>query len=261
MKFSTIAEVLMGAHLTVYVKSPFLSRGGIMLVAPPASLKSLVVQVIEEYPNALVMSDLTTKQLIVLRDEIAARRYVTLGFTEFEKIYQRHDSTANNIEGNLKAMMEEGFTRGSFEDQRMVTIKARCLIIGAITSTFYAKRYTEWRDSGFARRFLWVHFVLADPRIIVKAIHDWERVNANGLVFGLPTSRTIPFDCSKPESHQIERWLKHQPGIETPLILMKKILSVLKWRYKRIGEKPEKAMQTLHDFSEALGSSGAELEI
>jgi len=45
-----------------------------------------------------------------MRDDIAGGRINTLSFLEMEKIYQRHASTSSNIEGHLKAMVEEGFT-------------------------------------------------------------------------------------------------------------------------------------------------------
>src|SRR6476646_6884687 len=134
MKARSLLEVIDAAHLSYYVESPFPSRGGLMLVGPPGVLKStFIASGLSDYPSALVLSDLNVQQLVRLRDDLSGGRYTSIGFTEFEKLYQRASSTSENIEGHIKALVEEGFTRASFEDQRMATMSARALVVGAMT--------------------------------------------------------------------------------------------------------------------------------
>lgn len=255
----TLIEIISAAHLTAFVNGPFPERGGLILVAPPGSLKTAFVACIETYPDALNMSDLNSQQLMVLRDDIAAHRYHTIAFPELEKLYQRHPHVADNIEGHLKAMVDEGFQRAAYEDHRMSGLKARCLVIGAMTPSLYRKRFTRWSETGFARRFLWCLFSIENPDILLEAIHKWHRMQLTGdPISGSPAGGYIPYTVSESESRELLKMLKYQPGQATPLILMKKILSVLRWRWSK---EPDRAMKLLRDFAPSLGQHGAKMRL
>lgn len=260
MKLSSLVEVVTAAHLSAYVESDFKSRGGIMLVAPPASLKSTVIRQLEVFPNAMVLSDANVQQLMKIRDDVANGYFQTLAFMEVEKLYQRNDATSANVEGHLKGMVEDGFAHSMQADQRMTVRQARCLVVGGMTYGLYKRRFQQWQDDGFARRFLWCHYVLEDRQAIMRAIHEWQplKIASNPIVFGLPKGSRIPYNVTPAESGQIGKWLAYYKEAETPFILLKKILSVLKWRHV---EKPKWAMDVLQDFSQCLTRSGAEMSI
>jgi hypothetical protein len=192
-----------------------------------------------------------------IRDDVANGIYSTVCLLEMGKLYQRQDTTSSNVEGHIAAMADEGFKHTSAEDQRMVTREAKCLIVGAMTQELYRRHYPTWLDTGFARRFIWCHYILEDPRAIVKAIHEWKplEIAQDIVIFGLPKS-TIPYTLTEKESARCVKFLRWYKDIETPLILLKKIACVLKWRYK---EDPERSMAVLEDFSECLTKTGAKL--
>ena len=269
VKVESLIEVLVAGHLTSYVETPFPQRGGIFIVAPPAALKSTFIKTaLDPFPNSLVMSDINVRTMMQLRDDFCSNRYTTLAFTAFEKIYQRQEVTSSNIEGHISAMVEEGFRRGSFEDQRMILLEAHAFVVGGMIPALYRRKFTEWMESGFARRFLWCHYNLQNPDLVVDAIHQWKLLELTNLaISGLPPGK-IPFDVTESESSHIRSSLKFQPGRETPFVLMKKILSVLKWRYRRKAKTPKeredadrKANLTLRDFGRSLGQKGDNLII
>lgn len=236
-----------------------------MLVAPPGQFKSVITKSLDGWrPEALVLSDLTIKQLVDLRPRISAGNIRTLAFFEFPKLYARTATTAENIEAALHQMAEDGFRLANWEDQTLVVAAAHALIVGAMPQVFYQRKWKNWLDSGFARRFLWCHFQLADPEIIIKAIHDWEPLDFGSFVYQTPQA-SIPFKVDRDESYFVQTVLRRSKvGVEAaPFVLLKKIISVLKWRYRRHGEElaAHHARNIITDFSECISGDVAKLEI
>ena len=262
MRISSLIEVISAAHLSHYVNSPFPERAGIMLVGPPASLKTAATEVMDNYPNALVLSDLTVKQGVGLREDISANKIVTLAFTDFAKLYQRGMPGALNVEGYIRALVAEGFRKANWEDSRTVVTPARCFVIGCMTQRTYTNHYSGWLDDGFARRFLWSHFRLANPEAIVEAIIKGVRLefgSANGFSPKVPTSKgAIAWNISETESRELRMLLKHQPSTELGLILMKKMLASLRWKFPK---DKDRVLFIVRDFSESLTREGAELTL
>lgn len=256
----SLLEILDAAHLSQYVTSPYPQRGGIMIVGPPLSLKSTMVEsALCEYPNSLILSDINVNTLTQIKDDLASGCYPTIAFPAFEKLYQRNPSTAQNIEGYLMALVEEGFSRASFEDQRMAAIKARTLVIGAMTYSLYQQKYAAWSKSGFLRRFLWCVVKLQDVEKVMEAIHKWELLPLDGINRRTPGNRNIPYNLEMAESTKVRALMREQPpASSTPYVLLKKIACVLKWKYA--NSKPEvNYMKILGDFSESLKKQGANI--
>jgi hypothetical protein len=256
----TLLEVLDAAHLSKHVNGPYTQRGGIMILGPPATLKTTFIKnALEDHHDALVLSDVNIQTLISLRDDLRTGRYNTLAFTELEKLYQRRADTASNIEGSLKQMVEEGFHRASFEDQRLSISKTRCMVIGAMTNDFYARHFDEWEKSGFARRFLWCNIELENAYKLMDAVAAWELLSLGEYRSKSPGNKSIPYNVTKAENDQLRLMLKTQRGTITPFVLLKKILCVLKWKYgKREHGKP---MRIMRDFSECLTDHGAQIHL
>lgn len=261
MKLLNLVEVCSALHFSRYVVSDFPQRSGIILVGPPGSLGSTIINETLHYlPNTIVVSDLNVRQLMMLRDDVAARRITTIGIMDFEKIYQRHGSTASNVEGHIKGFADEGFFHTSMEDSRTIVLPAKAAILTKMTQKFYMTKYSDWIDNGFARRFIWCVYRLKDPEVIEESIHKWRKItftSAKEFITKMPNAK-IPMSCTEEESRTIRRMLNWQrAGIETPLIALKKILSVLKWKF---GDK-QKAMNCILDFAEGMSAKGGELEI
>jgi hypothetical protein len=228
-----------------------------MLVSPPGSLKSYMIdQSYKGYPDTLVISDTNVQQIQSLRDDFQHGRYSTLAFTAYEKIYARHASTASNIEAHLMALVEEGFSRMSFEDPRTPMVKARALVVGGMPPAVFARHFREWMESGFNRRFLWVVFSVANPWRIKDAIREWRLIDIETYVPKIPINHEIPYSVTEQESRQLEIWLKDQRGDATPYVLLKKILCVLKWRHRK---NPARPMQIIRDLSPCLSKNGGEM--
>lgn len=228
-----------------------------MLVAPPGSLKSTFIKLsLEDYPDALLLSDLNINTLTQLKNSLIDGRYSTLGFGEFEKLYKRNPATAANIEAHIHLLVEEGFSHASFEDQRMPAYAAKCAVIGGITPASYSKRFNGWLESGFARRFMFCGYVLANPDAIMEAIERWKHISMGKVMLSSPANKKIPYNVIPEEHKLLKKAIACQPTHEGPFIACKKILCVLKWRH---GAK--KAMDIFQDFSECLESKGAALQL
>lgn len=266
LKIQSVLEVITAAHLSNAVEvDPRMSmRGGIMLVAPPASFKSTIINQLETFPNAKVLSDTNVRQMMQIRDDIANGSYTSIGLLELGKIYQRQDTTSQNVEGHLMAMVDEGFKHGANGDSRLVVRVAKCFLVAGMTPNLYKQKYTQWLDTGFARRFIWCHYIMRDRQAILRAIHKWKPIDVNteAAIYGVPLG-SIPYDLSDKESGHIAKLLRYYTDIETPFILMKKVLCVLKWREKELRQSKNgsAAMDVLNDFAESLTKQGAELDI
>jgi hypothetical protein len=257
MKAENLIEVISAVHQSKYVNGDFEQRGGLMLVAPPGTLKSTLIKLaLEDYPDALLLSDLNVNTLTQLKNSLIDQRYTTLGFGEFEKLYQRNPATAANIEAHIKALVEEGFMRASFEDQRAQTMAARCSVIGGITPSCYSHHFPKWMENGFARRFIFCSYTMANPDAIMEAIERWKHISLGRVMMSVPGNKKIPYTITSKENAILKKSITGQPTREGAFVLTKKVLCVLKWRH---GHK--KAMSIFRDFGECMHPKGAFLEI
>lgn len=265
MLASDLIEVLCAAHLTYFVKSPFESRGGIILTGAPGVLKSTFLDVLDrQYHDAVVMSDVNARSLSDLRDQISTGAIRTLVLPELAKLYERAEATAQNVEGTLRAIADEGFQAASFEDQRINRIKARALVMGALTPKTRENHFTAWEESGFNRRFLWPLIRLHDPNLLERAVVEWRMLDFQvGHIPRPPlSSESITNRTTAAERQILQGWVKYQPGGSHALHLqlLTKILCVLRWWYDVSG-KPGDPMAVLSRFAESLGRTGATVEI
>lgn len=259
MKLRSVVEVLTAAHVSHMVECPieFASRGGLMFVAPVGALKTAITKTLDVWkPSALVLGDLTIRQLGELRDEIAQKKIWTLAFMEFPKLYARNKDVASNIEGALHQMAEAGLRTLNWEAQTMTVGEARAMVVGAMPQKFYRRQWQHWTDSGWARRFLWCHFQLANPEILMDAIEQWTPLDFGKLIYCVPGTGRIPFTTTQVDSKFIRGILRRTKSDyeAIPFIMLQKIFSVLKWRYSELGKKQalEKTIDIITDFSECL---------
>lgn len=261
---SLFLEALCAVHLSSYVESPFADAGGLMVVGPPGVLKSTMLSVLEAYSDAVSVSDINTRTLIDLRDQIAARVIRSLVIPEYKKLWDRHAYTAANVEGTLQALVGEGFGSASFEDQRLQRMKARCTVVSAMTPHFQAIRFREWEESGFNRRFLWCLVRLQDPTVLDRAVEQWQRVEfkvSHIPISPTPQSSNIPNLTTTLERAEMRQLVKYQPGgshaLQTAILV--KMLAVFKWWYRLLKKPDRDALKAVRTFAHALGKEGAEL--
>lgn len=264
MLASDLIEVICAAHLSAYVESPFHDRGGIMVVGAPGVLKSTFISVLDQqYHDAVMMSDVNAKTLVQLRDGIAAGNIKTLILPEFGKLYERQPATATNVEGILRAVVAEGFQTASFDDQRINKLKARALLIGAMTPSLQTLRFTGWEESGFNRRFLWSLVRLKDPEVLERAVIDWQLVEFQMAHVPRPplSGENIPQSTTAAERQIVRTWCKYQPGGSHTLQmqLMIKMVSVLRWWYRESGVHRD-PMEVMQRFARSLGREGTDIE-
>lgn len=257
MRASSLIECISAVHQSKYVNGDYAQRGGIFLVAQPGMLKSTFIkQALEEYPDSLILNDINITTLTQLKNSLLDGRYSTLGFGEFEKLYQRNPATAVNIEGHIKALVEEGLLNPSFVDQRSPGMVARCAVVGGLTPSCFQRQFTKWENNGFLRRFLWCNYTLQNPDAIIDAISKWRLLSFGKVVVKTPGNKRIPYDLTKEEDGMIKHIIMQQPSRETPYVIAKKIFCVLKWRHNA-----KKAKEIFTDFSACLSSKGAFLEL
>jgi hypothetical protein len=259
MRVTSLIELLDAAINTKWVQGPFHERGGIMIVGPPGSFKSTIIEsALSEHSDAIPLSDLNVQQWIKLKDDFVSKRYSALGFPEFEKIYQRHPATASNLEGIIKALICEGYVSAPNGDPRTPRLKARALVLGGITTDCFERKYDEWQRNGFLRRFIWIVTAVQNPDLIVQAIRNWEKINF-GSINTRPANGEIPVKIGAERSKFIEHIMKHQAGLHgTAYVLIKKITAVLEWKYSKSQKKVDELLQ---DIAPALSRDGGELVI
>jgi hypothetical protein len=257
MQPNNFIEWIAAAADTRYVNGPFPERGGLMIIGPPGSFKTTMIETaIEDNPECMIVSNLNAKQWAQIRGDFVCKSKTCIAMGEFELLYKRNQATAQMCEGIFHQLASEGNLGGPMTDPTMQRAKARALVIGGITESCYDRRFREWKESGFARRFLWMMIHVDDPGKVINAIREWKRLDF-GATYMKPANGQITMELTKEESMQLEKIIKTQPGREgTGYVLIKKIIAVLKWKYKR---HPERVQEILLDIAPAFSKHGAEL--
>jgi hypothetical protein len=254
VRLENVSKLIYAAHYSYLVDSPATERGGIFLVSGANNLKSSIVEAtLRNVKGALCYSDLTLKQLSVIRSEISSGMYHTLGFYELEKLYARNPTVAANLEGVIKAMVAEGFSHFAFEDKRLCVPKARCFVLASVLENLFRLRGSAWLDNGFLRRFICIKYTLSTKAkaVVLDAVHIGERVEMPGSMVG--PSSTVKYEVSKQESMQLHDML----GDDYPTIsltLLQKSLCVLKWHYRGLKSRRGELtpMEVIKDIEEAF---------
>lgn len=262
VRASTMLQILNAAHLAYTVQSPFDERHGIMIVGPPGTWKTTLITVaFKGYSDKSFHTDITTKQLVSLRSKLADGSIRSMLFEEFAKIFARTNAGAGiNVEKHIQALIEQGFHRASYEDSALVTVKSQAFVVGGLVYSEYEKRYTDWLQDGFARRWLWSHIIMEKPVKLIESVQEWKKIEWGcNLSFSQPTD-IITHSVTPEESMRIRKFVDKQPGQAETGKLMHKILAVLKWR-ERNGELREKPIDLLAEFALTLGDTPARLRI
>lgn len=252
LPLNSLKEFLCYSHLTRYVNSEWKERGGVFIVAPGESLKTSVLQILSEYRGSLLLSDSTCSQLDNLTDDFRDESTSSLVFLEYQKLYERGWDTARNVEARLKNLVAEGSHMLSFgQDAQSSGFKVRCMVFGAMTDVFFRKNFKRWREDQFLRRFIWIRYAMKHSDIINEAIIRNQKIDFGAVpLIEPPASRSIPYTTLSEEASKIERLMRGHTGKAKaiPLQLMCKVLSVMKWAYKRRKKDEHQAWKELQEF-------------
>lgn len=251
-------DCLAAAHFAYRVRGPSPDRGGIMLVGPPASLKSTMIGwLAKRYSDVLEMTDLNVQKLVQMRPMLQTGRYKTIALPEVAKVFERSESVSANVEGHLRAMTAEGFKEASFE----VPINqppARCLVIGAMTPEVRQMHAKRWNGNGFSRRFLWCSVTFSGARMR-DCILGWHALKvAKGAKFILNGKERLRSRVSKRIAEVLLALVSHQPVQENlQAELLGRMYSVLAYTYEGRRDDPDRAaLDTLLAFGRTLGDEG-----
>lgn len=233
------------------------------MIGPPGSLKTTFVNSLDQFPDALILSDINVQGLVKVKDRVTGNSIRTLVFPELQKIYERHSSVSSNIEGHLRSFAGEGFSAASFEDNTIARSVARATIIAAMTTGHREKFATRWDETGFGRRFLWALVTLQDPHALDRAA-----INGQLLDFAIsesprvPMGGVIPNYTTSAERQQLMTWIKYQPAPHTAqLITLIKTWAVIKWWARQQRRSEDRAFASLHRAAKAFGKQGVELTL
>jgi hypothetical protein len=256
-RFSTLVETASAIHLAPKVSGEVSSeRGGLMFAAPPGQLKTTAIEYLDNFPKTKLISNITVKALNALRQDFLSEEIMTMAFPDYDMIYKRHGSTASQIEGTLMSLMGEGFRNPAFSDQRVNVLKARCTIVGGVTIKCYEDKISEWIDSGFARRFLWSRYTVANPELLEESIAKWKRHQLDGEFTMKVPNGVIPHLITETQAKRVLWQLRFQHDRKLPFIIAQKIIAVLCWKHGM-----EKGWRIWDDFAPSLGKDGARVTI
>jgi len=261
MRLTTLLDILWASVMTHYVSDSFSDRGGIVLVAPPGQLKTSMLAAVAQLPGVISYSDLTVVGLVEARDLIVSGKMHTVVLYDLQKLYERRADTAANIIGSLRALAGEGFSSAAWEKQskQAVQMTARALVLAATTIKNYSQHLPEWEESGFNRRFIFSVFRMRDPEVVLDRVLRGKpiKLRYHGL-WPWPGLR-IPMRCTEKDRRTIRSLLGRQADA-IPALLLKRILSVLRWRAAELGRR-DNSLELVEEFGESMHGEGAVLEV
>lgn len=255
-------EAVCALHLSSYVPGPVEDRGGVMFIGPPGVMKSTFLNVLDEFHNATIISNLNTTTLLQMQSDFISGNTRSLVIPELQAIYKGDPRTAARLEQAIMQLVAEGHRGASWQDSRRQKFTSRAMVYGAMTPKFYEKMASGWDDSGFMRRFIWCSYTLQDPDVLMNALEDWRRAEFGGIrIPTVPANNTIPDALRAEERREIRTWLKHQPSPhEIQFSLLCRATSALRWHYQARRIK-KNALDTMREFAGTLQKDAAVLRL
>lgn len=251
----TLIDSVRALHLSVYLDSPFHHSGGMMIVGEPGTWKTTVLEFLETYETALILSDVNSKSLQKIRGRLTNNSIRTLVFPELQKLYERDPRTALNVEGSIRQLVEEGYHSASFEDASVTRFTARAMVMGAMTTAFRDLNWERWEQSGFSRRFIWIVIRLERPEILLDSVELWERAKIDGDYLSMPApsrGERIPNLLTSKDRAQLRPLVSNQPPpMNLQFELLCRIACVLRYYYRRAGVKRD-GLEAAIEFASCL---------
>lgn len=259
---SWMQMILQYAVMSHRVKDSYGDRGGIMLVAGPGQLKTTLLRAFEYQLGVMAYSDINTTQLIELKGQITSKKVNTIVLYDVNKLYERHRSVTANLIGNLRALMSEGFSTANLDrtSHSMVSRVARALVLMAATDDCYQRNYGDWFHDGFARRVLFLNYVLDDPSALANAAVKDIPIEIPSCYKEVPVNFSLPGKLGAKEEQWLMKLSGQTAGESIPLILMRRIF-ILAQHFNRLDRKEPRASDLIETIVEANRKEGIELWI
>ena len=257
LRVTTLLEVLSAAALVWRVDWDFEQTGGIFLCAPPGHIKTQLLVSLEEIPHVKGLGDMTSQDLRRLQAKLESRDIRTIIFYELPKLYERRSETANMLMGHLRALIDEGFTGLANEQAGM---RVRAVLIAAMPLKFLRDHQDKWAESGLLRRVMTVKFRLENPEALTDAILVGRKIRLHPRRQWIFPVQKIPMSITEEESRHLLTLLKDQDDVKTPLIMLKKIGSVLRAKNRALNV-PDNTMQMMTEFGLSLRNIGVDVHL
>lgn len=269
MRVETMVTVINSLYLSRWLSRVEESRGGLMLVAEPESLKSAMLNVLEGRQGVSVYEDLNSRKISrSIRPMVAREQIKVLVLPEFQKIFERRDDTWKNTMGNLRAFVHDGIVEGANDEPGMVRNPAMCTVFAGLTIECFEQHVLDWNASGFLRRVLWCHYKIMDDQkeILHLALRLRHQIDFGAMCprLILPDIGYIPDMIVTAEQKKInDMWRRSATKAMLPHIveqtrLLYMIYSVLKWQHSKKVYR-EDPMFIMEDFIPSLGTNTAVL--
>ena len=179
----------------------------LMLVSDPGSGKT---ELLERFRVNRILdfhSDLTVRQLYPILKKVQRGQTTHVVLTEFQKLFMRKASVAENLLGTLVQGMEEGVGVVSVGPETVDYGGVRIGVVAAITNGTIKKRREMLSEMGFLSRaacFEW-DVPSDEERGIMRRISEGDYSDIKPVKLVLP-DRKIPVDIPPTLSHRLEEY-------------------------------------------------------
>ncbi len=186
----------------------------LMLVSDPGSGKTELLDRFRVNRNCDFHSDLTVRQLYPILKKVQRGQVSHIVLTEFQKLFMRKASVAENLLGTMVQGMEEGIGVVSVGPETFDYGGVRIGVIAAITNGTIKKRREMLSEMGFLSRaacFEW-DVPAEEERGILRRISDGDYADITPVKVPLP-DRRMTVEIPNTLSHKLEEYtLERQRG-------------------------------------------------
>lgn len=262
-----VVRFLQAAHVSQWTEWPYQQRGAIVLNAYPEQLKTTILKnALKHYNQQECLSDLNAQQLENIRGELIKGNVRTLGFSDFQKVWERDERTSANTEGIIRALTEEGWEGLPSRGNRRGMPPARACCMLCVTPDFYESRYDAWRKNGMLRRTIMLSWRISDQEIaqIQNCICAGQLFrHAEDSYIPIP-SENIPMLVTEEEGGWIRDFVngsERGSGKLTKQVLLHRTFNTLKWFYRnfRPQQGDEEATRLFRAVLTLAGPHGGEV--
>lgn len=188
---------------------PRCKPANLLLVSDPGRGKTELLDRFRVNTNIEYRSDLTVRGLWRLLAHADRGACSHVGATEFQKFFQRKQSTADNLMGTLCQAMEEGVEKLDVMGRvHRFSPPARIGLIGAITSGTVDKKQDYLKEMGFLSRTAVLTWELPVEEVddILRRISEGE-VDLSPVRLTLP-DKLLPINFPSAMSRRLEPYVK-----------------------------------------------------
>lgn len=255
---SDLVTFIQAAHVSQDTNWDLQARGGVMLVSYPEQLKTSILSAsLGRYPEVMLVSDMNVREFSDIREDLLTQRYDTIGFLDYQKVWERDERTSANVEGVIRALTDEGWN-GTLGGKQMKGAPARAFLILCMTPGLYNAKLDNWKKNGFHRRFIAMHYQFRDRRLLEESIKQGRSYQLSIRQHIMRPTNRLTYKVTESEANFIQLALKEQKGL-VALQLLLRIYNTMKWHFDEVMKEPDRAMQLLMNIMPMFNSEGGDL--